>query len=104
METLGKKTEASLRFMPFQGVLSAYIGDYGAIALDDVRTVMTLQHDIQVHQNPLVLVLVSCAAHLLETQIIYNIHDPSSLSTKHVWKPKNSSRELQSKHPLVSAD
>lgn len=70
--------------MPFQVVLSAYIGDYGAVALDDVRTVMTLQHDIQVHQNPLVLVLVSRAAHLLETQIIiYNIHDPSSISMKH---------------------
>lgn len=47
----------------------AYIGDYGAVALDDVRTVVTLQHDIQIHQNPLVLVLVSCAAHLLETHI-----------------------------------
>lgn len=47
----------------------AYIGDYGAVALDDVRTVVTLQHDIQIHQNPLVLVLVSRAPHLLETHI-----------------------------------
>lgn len=45
----------------------AYIGDDGAVALDDVRTVVALQHHVQVHQNPLVLVFVPRAAHLLET-------------------------------------
>ncbi len=45
-----------------------HVGNYGAIALDDVRAVMTLQHHIQVHEDPLVLILVSCPTHLLETQ------------------------------------
>lgn len=45
-----------------------HIGNYGAIALDDVRAVMTLQHNIQVHEDPLVLILVSCATHLLVTR------------------------------------
>lgn len=44
-----------------------HVGYYGAIALDDVRAVMTLQHNIQVHQDPLVLILVSCSTHLLVT-------------------------------------
>lgn len=44
-----------------------HVGNYGAIALDDVRAVMTLQHNIQVHEDPLVLILVSCATHLLVT-------------------------------------
>lgn len=42
-------------------------GNYGAVALDDVRAVMTLQHHVQVHQDPLVLILVSCAAHLFDS-------------------------------------
>lgn len=40
----------------------------GAVALNDVRAVVTLQHNIQVHEDPLVLILVSCATHLLVTQ------------------------------------
>ena len=44
-----------------------HVGNYGAVALDDVRAVMTLQHHIQVHQNPLVLIFVSCTTHLLVT-------------------------------------
>lgn len=42
-----------------------YVGNYGAIALDDVRAVVTLEHHIQVHQDPLVLILISCTTHLL---------------------------------------
>lgn len=45
----------------------AYVGNYGAVALDDVRTVMTFQHHVEIHQNPLILIFVSGAAHLLET-------------------------------------
>lgn len=44
-----------------------HVGNYGAIALDYVGAVMTLQHNIQVHQDPLVLILVSCTTHLLVT-------------------------------------
>lgn len=44
-----------------------HVGNDGTIALDDVRAVVTLQHHIQVHQDPLVLILVSCTAHLLVT-------------------------------------
>lgn len=40
----------------------------GTVALDDVRTVMAFQHHIQVHQDPLVLILVSRTTHLLWTQ------------------------------------
>ena len=44
-----------------------YIRNYGAVALDDVRAVVALQHHVQVHQDPLVLVLVSGPPHLLVT-------------------------------------
>lgn len=46
---------------------NTHVGHYGAVALDDVRAVVTLQHHVQVHQDPLVLVFVSCATHLLVT-------------------------------------
>lgn len=45
-----------------------HVGNYGTVALDDVRAVVTLQHHIQVHQDPLVLIFVSCAPHLLVMQ------------------------------------
>lgn len=44
-----------------------HVGNYSAVALDDVRAVVTFQHHVQVHQNPLVLILVSCTTHLLVT-------------------------------------
>lgn len=47
-----------------------HVGNYGTVALDDVRAVVALQNHIQIHQNPLVLVLVSCPAHLLVTHTI----------------------------------
>lgn len=48
-------------------IRETHIGNNGTIALDDIRAVVALQHHIQVHQDPLVLVLVSCTAHLLVT-------------------------------------
>lgn len=53
-----------------------HVGNYGAVALDDVRAVVTLQHNVQVHQDPLVLILVSCATHLLVTEKQGNTSDP----------------------------
>lgn len=43
----------------------SHIGDYSSVALDDVWTVMTLQHNIQIHENPLILIFITRPSHLL---------------------------------------
>lgn len=44
---------------------SAHVGDKRAEALHDVGAVVALEHHVQVHEDPLVLLLVSRAPHLL---------------------------------------
>lgn len=47
----------------------AHIGDEGPEALHDVGAVMTLEYDIQVHEDPLILFLVPRASHLLHRTV-----------------------------------
>lgn len=48
----------------------AHIGDYSSVALNDVWTVMTLQHNVQIHEDPLILVFITRPSHLLLRNII----------------------------------
>lgn len=58
------KTEAEKKIMYLR---DTYISNYGAVALYNVGAIVTFEHNIQVHKNPFVLILVSCATHLLKT-------------------------------------
>lgn len=58
-----------------------HVCNYGAVALNDVRAVMTLQHNVQVHEDPLVLILVSCATHLLVTHKTHRKKTPKTFSS-----------------------
>lgn len=46
--------------------MKAHISNEGAETLDNVGTVVTLQDNIQVHQDPFILLLVTGTAHLLK--------------------------------------
>lgn len=56
-----------------------HIGDYCSIALNDVRTVVTLQHNIQIHEDSLILVFITRPPHLLQGKT----HTKETRSHKH---------------------
>jgi len=59
-----------------------YYREYkSADTLDDIRAAVRLEHDVQIHNDPLVVLIIARTPHLLNTHPTYNVRVASAAVT-----------------------